>query len=464
MDVRLVVGLLVLAPLLATPSAAQQPFEQCGDIQLVFRNPDLQRQNDGLVHAGGSLFGQFQAIGPGADQITFFGFSFGPVSSPIEDESGICDLPPQAWTTGAYIINYRADTNPDDGFFINLQTDLVPDGPYAVAVHAYDASNTELARGWTNAIVDNCDADGPVPPARCEGDTAQIARNERTAPWPIVLPGDGDIAAAPDRPDGATLTVEFPEELSEFRFFINGKDETANMTAWDGRQWDDDLLPGYGPLGLGGLVVPECTQQPPQTCGFLGESYYYSARAITDDDVVRVEAVDMAGNAVKKEIHIGSGAAGAITDDLPNLQVTVDKLSATINAGEPALFQFTLNNVGGTTAHPFAEAQQPAGVDDWELTFTPAHQPTEPGATEVQELGIRPPIGTPTGTYVVNATISYDKGSEERVQTWELRINVAGDAPATATDGPDPAGEAKESPGLGLVALVAVLAFALRRR
>ncbi|MGB1585440.1 MAG: hypothetical protein ACPHID_00135 [Thermoplasmatota archaeon] len=247
-----VLGVAALLALAMVPqTSAQMAFEQCGDIQLIFRNPDLQRENDGNIHAQGSFFAQFQAIGPDADKITFFGFSFGPAPSPIQDDSGVCDTPPGTWLTGAYILNYRADTNPDDGFFINLQTDLVPDGAYTAAVHAYDANNQELARAWTNALVDNCDGD---PPARCDGDTAQHANQDQTAPWPILLPGDGDIEAAPDTPDGATLTIEFAEALSDLQVTINGNDETQNLTEWPGRQWDDDLIPGYGPAGLGSIL------------------------------------------------------------------------------------------------------------------------------------------------------------------------------------------------------------------
>ena len=451
-----VVVFLLGSLMVVTPGAAQQPFEQCGDIQLVFRNPDLQRQSDGNVHASGSFFAQFQAIGERADEITFFGFSFGPGMTPVDDESGICDLPPEAWITGAYILNYRADTNPDDGFFINLQTDLVPDGTYTAAVHAYNEANQELARAWTNAIVDNCDGD---PPARCEGDTNQIANNDLTSPWPIILPGDGDLSAVEEAPDGASLTLEFAEELSDLKFFINGRDETQNLTDWEGRQWDDDLLPGYGPNGLGAILVPECSQQPPQTCGPLGVAYQYNVRPVTDADVVRVEATDMAGNLAKKEIHIGSGAAGAITDDLPNLQMTVDKLSSTINPGESALFQFTLINTGGTTAHPFASAEGPEG---WELTFSPPHQPTDPGETETQELGVRVPPNTPVGTYQVNATIEYEKGNQPQRQLWELRVNVGDVPPGGASRGRDNAtAEAddpgEESPGVGALVLVGVL-------
>ena len=140
--------------------------------------------------------------------------------------------------------------------------------------------------------------------------------------------------------------------------------------------------------------------------------------------------------------------------------MTVDKLSSTINPGESALFQFTLINTGGTTAHPFASAEGPEG---WELTFSPPHQPTEPGATEIQELGVRVPPNTPVGTYQVNATIEYEKGNQPQSQLWQLRVNV-GDVPpggasgargnATA-EGDDPG---EESPGVGALVLVGALA------
>lgn len=459
-----VLGVVALLTLAAAPTtSAQEPFEQCGDIQLIFRNPDLQRENDGNIHAQGSFFAQFQAIGPNADDITFFGFSFGPVQTPIEDSSGVCDMPAGTWLTGAYILNYRADTNPDDGFFINLQTPLVPDGTYTAAVHAYDANNQELARAWTNAVVDNCDG---APPARCDGATSEHVNQDKTAPWPILLPGDGDLDAAPDTPSGATLTIEFAEPLSEVKLFINGKEETGNLTAWDGREWDDDLLPGYGPLGLGGLVFPECSQQPPQECTTLGEAYYWDQREITDDDLVRVEAIDEAGNVAIKELHIGSGVGGAITDDLPNLQVSVDEPTQLKAPGETAIYKFTLNNVGGTTAHPFATAEGPEG---WTLRWFPEHVPTDPGSKNTQELNVDVPADALSGTYQVNATINYDRGGQTEERTFPLTINVAtggtgaGAGPAAEEEG---APVDEESPGFGLVALLAALGavLVLRRR
>src|SRR5699024_8610886 len=102
----------------------------------------------------------------------------------------------------AYLPNYRADRDPSDGFFIPVKTMLVPDGIYAAAVHAYDEGNNELARFWARAIVDNCDNQTASPQEKCDGDAAQLVAHDRTAPWPIVLPGDGEPL------DGHKFTIE----------------------------------------------------------------------------------------------------------------------------------------------------------------------------------------------------------------------------------------------------------------
>ncbi|MHB1260822.1 MAG: hypothetical protein ACYC2H_03815, partial [Thermoplasmatota archaeon] len=168
--------ILLAALLLAVPQpAAAQEYNSCGPFQIVFRNPDLQPGTDGFITAEGQFFAQFQVIGEGADQVTVMGFSFGAYTTDF-DESQVCSNPPQAWFTGQQILNYRADTDAADGFFINLQTPLVPDGEYTAAVHAYDAGNNELGRFWAKAIVNNCDADGPG--TRCDGDTAQNTNND----------------------------------------------------------------------------------------------------------------------------------------------------------------------------------------------------------------------------------------------------------------------------------------------
>ncbi len=442
-------------------------FQCCGDIQLVFRNPDLNPSEGNPITAHGSLFGQFQAIGAEADKITFFGFSFS-VAPAQGDEGQVCSSSPWA-PSGAYVLNYRADTNAEDGFFINLQTDLVPDGEYMAAVHGFDANDNEIARAWTLAVVDNCDG---APPARCEGDTAQHIKNDQTLPWPIMLPGDGTLdPESIEAPAEATLTLEFAEELSELRVWVNEvliHDKTGavqGMQPYDGRMWDDDLLPGYGPNGLGGEAVPECSIQPPQTCGKLGEAWYYT-EPITGNDIVRAEAIDMAGNLAKKELHIGSGVGGAQTNTAPALTFTADVLERQVAAGETAIFPVSFQNTGGTTAHPIAKSSGPIG---WELEWFPAHTPTNPGSTSRQELNARVPLDAVPGIYKVNATIEYDAGSgQTKSQTWKFTVlvgdGVAPDTNATSTQG---ATKGKESPGPGLLVPlvpVAIGAIALRRR
>ena len=456
----LLLVLVSAAFLLALPQpAAAQEYNSCGPFEIVFRNPDLQPGTDGFITAEGQFFAQFQVIGTGADQVVTMGFSFGAYTRDFS-ESEVCSNPPQLWFTGQQILNYRADTDAADGFFINLQTPLVPDGEYTAAVHAYDAADNELGRFWAKAIVNNCDAPGPVPPARCEDDTAQHTNNDRTAPWPMILPGDGQKL-----PDGTTgFSLEFAEVLSNFTVYLNGQDITAEMEQWPGRLWDDDLLPGYGPYGLGNILVPECSQQPPQTCGPLGVAYRWNTRPMTMDDVIRVEAADLAGNRAVKDIHIGSSVAGgAITDAAPNLQITVDEVSKTTSPGQPVVFRFQITNSGGGTAHPFTSKEGPEG---WTVEWTP-HKPVPPGGQDVQELTVTPPPGTAPGEYAVNATISYPEGGSQKDNDYGLKVLVGGTAPAADGQSSTTDSGGKKSPGLAPVAALAAVAVALlasRRR
>ncbi|MHB1262545.1 MAG: NEW3 domain-containing protein, partial [Thermoplasmatota archaeon] len=280
-------------------------------------------------------------------------------------------------------------------------------------------------------------------------------------PWPMILPGDGQKL-----PEGTTgFSLEFAEELSNLTVYLNGDDITAQMEQWPGREWDDDLIPGYGPYGLGNILVPECSQQPPQTCGNLGVAYRWNTRAMTLSDVIRVEAADLAGNRAVKDIHIGSSVAGgAITDAAPNLQITVDEVTKMTTPGQPVVFRFQITNSGGGTAHPFTSKEGPEG---WTLEWTP-HKPVEPGASDTQELTVTPPAGTAPGEYGINATISYPEGGTQKDNNYGLKVIVGGAAPAasaTSTSGGDEG--KKKSPGAAPVLLLAGLALAavaLRRR
>ncbi|HET6399564.1 MAG TPA: hypothetical protein VFH47_08435, partial [Candidatus Thermoplasmatota archaeon] len=432
----------------------RRPDPACGDIQLVFRNPDLQPGSDGIIRASGQFFVQFQAIGEQADRIATFGFSFGPDTIPF-DES-VCSQP--LWVTGTYIPNYRADRDPTDGFFIPLKTSLVPDGAYAAAVHAYDAQNNELARFWARAVVDNCDGGEG---SRCDGDVAQMTRQDKTAPWPIVLPGDGE------KPADHQMTIEFGEPLSGLRVLLNGEDVTGSLTEIPGRLWDADLVPDHGPGGLSGVVAEPCTMPAPaHQCTTYGPAYALDMRALTDDDVVRVEATDLANNTAVKTIHLGSSVAGgAITEDAPILGYTVDRTEATAPAGGLATFRFQITNSGGGTGHPFASATGPEG---WQLRWDPVHVVVPPGATVTQELTVQvPPTEQFAGT--VTAVLTYQQGGTEKALRQDLTVRLGEtnpNGPAATVPGDGPA-STKDSPGLAPLAALAALAAAVgiaRRR
>lgn len=455
----LLAGAVALALLAFVPSPAAAQVNGCGPFEIVFRNPDLQPDpSTGFITAEGAFFAQFQVIGEGADQVTKMGFSFGAYTADF-NESQVCSLPPQAWFSGQQILNYRADTDPSDGFFINLQTPLVPDGEYTAAVHAFDDADNELGRFWAKAIVNNCDGDAPT--ARCDGDAAQNANHDLTAPWPMMLPGDGLKL-----PDGTTgFSLEFAEQLSNLVVYLNGLDVTAELEQWEGREWDDDLIPGYGPYGLGNILVPECSQQPPQECAHLGVAYRWNTRPMTNDDVIRVEATDLSGNLAVKDIHIGSSVAGgAITDAAPNLQITVDQIKQDAAPGQAVIFRFDITNSGGGTAHPFTSQSGPEG---WDIQWTP-HKPVPPGGSDVQELTVTPPANALAGDYIVNATISYPEGGQQKDNAYTLTVTVGGPAAATAgTEGASTSAPAKDSPGapaLALVMAVVAVALVLRRR
>lgn len=444
-------ALLVLGLLVAVPQPAAAQIHNCGEIQLIFLNPDLQPREDGFIHAAGQFFAQFQAIGAAADQIEVFGFSFGPQTADFDETA--CTAP--IWFTGPYVINYRADRDPEDGFFIPLKTSLVPDGTYAAAVHAYDANNNELARFWAKAVVDNCDDGGT---GRCDGDIPQNTLHDTTAPWPIVLPGDGQAL------EGHTFTVEFAETLSSYTVTLNGGDITSQMTEWEGRQWDADYFPDYGPAGVGNAIAPPCTL-PFHTCIHYGPAYEWTGRPLTGTDFLRIEALDLAGNRAVKDIHVGSSVAGgAITDAAANLVITAEQVKQATEAGQPTVFRFKITNSGGGTAHPFTSTEGPEG---WQLQFTP-HKPVPPGGTDTQELTVTPPAGTAPGDYAVNATISYSEAGQQKDNKYALTVTVGGTgAPAGAPTSTGPDSEGKSSPGatpLLALAGLAAAAIALRRR
>ncbi len=427
----------------------------CGDLTLVLRNPGLlPTGSDPFIRAQGQMFIQFQAIGDEADKIETIGFSFGAYTADVPEN--VCELPSEAWFTGQQVPNYRADTDPSDGFFINLITPIVPDGQYTASISAYDGNDQELARFWAAAIVNNCDGSGQE---FCRDDTEQHLRNDETKPWPIVLPGDGEA------PGNQALTIEFGEPIAELKVFLNSEDITDELEPWEGREWDADYFPGYGPRGLSAILVAECQQQPPQTCQPFGESYQWNGRELTDDDVLRIEATDLAGNLGIKDIHVGSGVTGgAVSAKIPLLSWEVDEIQKTAKPGESALFRFTIRNDGGETGHPFADQEIPAG---WDFEWNPPHVPVASGTSEPQELQVMVPANATAGTYDVVAYMDYEQAGEPKKLQQLLRVVV--DTPNEADDSdadPDVDAESKGSPAPLLPGVVGLagLAIALRRR
>ncbi|MES2154843.1 MAG: hypothetical protein V4510_06870 [bacterium] len=461
MSVARVLPFVVLAAFAlswAPPAAAQAHHCPVDDsLLLVFRNPDLQPQQDGFIHAQGQFFVQFQAIGAKAADIKVFGFSFGPYTYDFDQQ--MCGTP--VWVTGTYVPNYRADREPSDGFFIPIKTPLVPDGTYAAAVHAYDANNNELARFWAKAVVDNCDTQTTPAQEKCDGDPAQMLKHDKTAPWPIVLPGDGTALS------GHKLTIEFGEPLASHTVLLNGKDITAQLKDWEGRLWDADYEPDYGPYGVGGVVAPPCSGAPGQACERYGPAYEWTDRDLTAADVIRVEATDLAGNRAVKDIHIGSSVAGgAITDSQPILVETVDRVLKTAAPGGTATFSFNITNSGGGTGHPFAEATDPVAwncpKDNPCHAWDPNHVPVPPGTTLPQKLVVSVPKTATPGDYVVNATLTYAAGGKDNVLAEHLTVQVVqGSGPVAQTSTTD---NPKPSPmPLAFMAIAAAVLAAKRR-
>lgn len=429
------------------PTAVQAQAIQCGEVELLFLNPGLQPGGDGVVDASGSFFAQFQAIGARAADIATFGFSFGLGPTSLPEDACMDD---EALFTGQALQNYRADRNPDDGFFINLQTPLVPDGQYSAAVHAYDAQDNEIARFWAPAIVDNCDGDVG---SRCDGDQEQNTRQDIIEPWPIVLPGDGQKL---DEVTG--FSIEFAEPLSFLDVRLNGLEVTDELEPWSGRLWDDDLFPGYGPMGLGDILAPECEQQPPQECNYLGEAYQWNVRALTEEDVLRVEARDLAGNLAVKDVHIGSGiTGGALSEDIPVLSWSVEEDEIFATPGQSVEFHFTLQNRGAATGHPFARDEAPAG---WESRWDPPHEPVPSGQETTQKYILRVPSNATAGPHVAHAYMDYRSGNEDK--SLEYPVTVIVDSPNLATE-ESSTSEVKEAPFMAPTLLLLAAALVLRR-
>ncbi len=300
------------------PTKAEGGWYRCGseDIALVFLNPDLQIQPDGWVHASGTFFIQFQARGERALEIEKFTFSFG---KEIPGEIQDCGTP--EWITGAYIKNYRSDNSWADGFFVPINTYNVGDGDYAAAVSAYDANGNELVRYFTHAKVENggrlhSQAPWPV--------------SDFTQPWPMILPGDGDL------PDGESgLFIEIAEPIAEIKAWINNV--PIKLDEVEGIPRDDDVIPDLCPPG----TAPSAQCESQVQSRVWGPRFTWSGK-VKDEDIVKVRVTDKWGNIAEKVVHIGDPTIGGrVSIGTPEFELRMDKTRKVADANGTAVFNVT---------------------------------------------------------------------------------------------------------------------------
>lgn len=450
---RLLLSVLLLSTaFIFVPSTVQAQtssgFEKCGeDIVLVFKNPDLRPREDGKIHASGWFFIQFQAIGDKAMEIQKFTFSFG---KPIPKEMRKCDTP--QWITGAYLQNYRVDNDPRDGFFVPINTSLVPDGEYGAAVHAYDASGKELVRYYISAMVDNGG----------RASTRDPIKKDFTAPWPMVLPGDGEQTHPV-----SGLTIEFAEPIQRIDAYLNGV--KLPLTDWTPPARDDD-------------AIPDNPANPSVVERVWGPGYKWEG-SILSDDVVKVVAVDMWNNSVEKVLHIGDPfIGGRIGHGTAELDVQINATEQTADDRGQASYKFSVANTGNGAAHGNIIINPQDGI---RAKFSKDHITIGPGKALDTYLNVTALVGAEPKLYTITGYISYQHGEVEEQKPFSVSFRLTksptdvpeeetlvGSRPAEQTD--DGAGEPVATgtenadtpgPAAGLVALALVgAALVLRRR
>ena len=404
------IAALCLLSLVASGHAAPSSDDgQCG-VKLVLKNPDLQERSDGFIYASGWFFIQFQAVGPDADKVKSFAFSFG---KPAPDGYANCNVGGQA-VTGAYILNYRGDYTPEDGFFVPINTTLVRDDDYGAAVHAYDQPNAqgrELGRFYAKAKVQNGCA-----LMQCRDKTpADILKMDKVVPWPRVLPGDGKQTNA----DVKGLTVEFAESVKDVQVFINGNQ--TPLGPWAGVPMDDDAIPGNDNQACGGVPAPACVKR-------VWGPAFQSDIMPAQNDVIRVVAVDYNGNRVEKIIHLLDPTQGGIVagDDV-QVDVSVDATTKTTGAGQQAEFRFTFVSLSANEAH----VNLPVEFDNSSLEggFFPNHVVVPPGGRSSASLFLTPKSHVSNGEFPVKASPTWRSQGQDVRKDFELNLVVGKGGP-----------------------------------
>lgn len=457
-------------------------FAQCGPVKLVFLNPDLQEDDNGIVQAQGTFFIQFQAVAPpdaNVDEITRFSFSFGKGDPALDNNptlncnESLPDTQLGKGTAGAYLLFYRSDFNSEDGFFVPIETWNVPDGDYAAAVHAYTGDDltgyTEVGRGWTYATVDNCV--GQSLPNSCPNDTDEDRLSkDRTMPWPIVLPADGEQTN-----DVNGLTIEFAEKMQDDTVKASIDGEEVTLSEWTPPERDTDLMPLNDET--------DCPVQVRSLCEtkVYGVGYKWEGQ-IGEKALIRVVGKDLAGNEVTKQIHRGSGVAGGtVSLQDPEIDFSVRSAdSQTIQAGDDHPFLLRLDNIGGADAHVNlmldynetsiqAKWQGVENLHDHSGTTGETHVQIAPGEQTELNVIVTSTTQTPEGTYPITAILEYPVAGVMVTKSRELFLNVDSDVKQVEVDNvteDEPVVEDSPAAGFSVAVLgvVGALAVGLRRR
>lgn len=451
--------LLLLLPLtgLAGPIAAEpasEPFSGSCGVKLVLKNTDLQeRPTSGKLEVSGLFFIQFQAVGSGAENVKSLSFSFG---KPVPDQAINCTTP--EWITGAYIKDYRSDRTPEDGFFVPINTTLVPDGEYAGAVHAYDASKKEIGRFYVKADVKN----GCGMP-RCQDKTqADLVKMDKILPWPRVLPGDG-VQSNSDVPG---LTVEFAEPVSEAQAFINGNE--TPLEKWTGVPLDDDVIPGNDQDACT-APAPVCVKR------YWGPAYKWVG-TIEQNDVIRIVAKDTAGNRLERILHLLDPTQGAIvTGEKINVDLSADESSKTAGPGQRIEYRLSLLSLGGQEAHVNLAISDYA-KDRFTASLRPDHVVLKSGERGSASLYTDIGSTTTSGTFQFSVTATWRSDGQDVSKSLPLTLvvgegtnlpsaTVAGNGTGNETGGAKSEGGGVPSALLpGTVAAVLAAAVVVRRR
>ncbi|MGQ0536943.1 MAG: DUF7524 family protein, partial [Methanobacteriota archaeon] len=420
------IGVLALS-ILHGPAASASAFSagSCG-LSIQIRNHDLGESQRATNHVTvqGAFYVQFQAVGPDASRVARLEYGFG---KSLPQAIGDCAVPVGP-VAGLYLSAYRADDTPEDGFFIPINT-TVPDGDYSALLVARDAGGAELGRAWSDATVANA------------GGTDMIA------PWPIVLPGDGEGPAS-------SLTIEFAETVapSDVRAYVSrpGAPETeVPLAEFVPPARDDDVVP-YNPID------PSPVQKR-----VLGSGYEWKG-ALGPEAVVRVVARDAAGNRVERILHASDPTAGprTVPVDADVGFVTAPGAPTALSADAP--FPVVLANRGSGAAH--VNLHLSGAVEALGASFATPHVVIPPGREATAEIRFASaPDRTNGASGALDVVARYLSGTNETTMAARFDVSLApalAIGPAEVPERLDAeAPDAAATPTVGFAAFVVAIAL-----